>query len=170
MGIKGWLGFHLKEKKISHKLFHSLMLSMVKTLLEETGGNIEEANQKIFNIGVKMAEPLLFEYADKIKSHAGEFHEFSKTLNLAHKVFTGHEFSKITYSEDKKTITYAITDCPLCEGIILPGEYKGLKYCNIVPGIFSQILKLRGFKGTCTEIACKTQGAPQCVYEMKQID
>jgi hypothetical protein len=166
MGVKGWLGFKLKTKKTSLELFQAMMAGTVDTFLTKNEGDIEKTNADIKALGERMTETLLMGYSEKMKEHAPVFEKFQDTLALAYKFYSGNSFTNIIYNPEKKTIRYEDDDCFICRGITLSDELKDLKYCSIVPGIFTGVLKLRDFHGDCNQIECKAAGGKTCAYEL----
>ncbi len=168
MGIKGWIGWRFKVRKTSLNTFQALVSGIIDYLLKETGGDVKAANDKLFRIGMSMAETLLFEYSDSIGVHATTFQGFLKTFNLATKVLMGKAFDRAYWDSAGRKIVYAYEDCPICEGVKISEEYKGLKYCHIMSGVFHHVLSLRGFAGECEEVQCKTWGDEACVWELRE--
>jgi predicted hydrocarbon binding protein len=166
MGVKGWLGFRLKTKKTSIELFQALMASIVDMFLTENNGDIEKTSADIKKLGERMTETLLMGYAEKMSEHAPVFEKFKDTLSLAYKFYSGTSFTNVSYDPEKKVIRYEDDDCFICKGITLSDELKNLKYCSIVPGIFTGVLKLRGFPGDCNQVECKAAGGKTCAYEL----
>ncbi|MHA1238612.1 MAG: hypothetical protein ACTSSJ_05155 [Candidatus Odinarchaeia archaeon] len=169
MGVKGWLGFKLKTKKISLEIFQAFYMGVIDHLIVQYNSDIPKVNDALFKIGENMAEYLLTEYSAKIKKHALKFPEFKKTLSLAYKVFTGVDFSEAKYDPETDTIIFAAENCPICGGVENI-SYQGLKYCNMIPGIFSKVLELRGFSGTASEVECKVSGEKACKYVVKKLE
>jgi len=168
MGLKGWLGFHLKMRKTSINVFQALIAAIVDYILRECHDDVEETNRRLLQLGASMAETLLFEYSDKIGQHAATFAEFTETLKLATKVMLGVTFSKAYYDPQERKIVYVYKDCPICEGVTLSEKYRGLKFCNTLSGVFQHVLTLRGFTGECEEVKCRTWGDEACVFELRE--
>ncbi|MFX1474068.1 MAG: hypothetical protein ACFFCO_01155 [Promethearchaeota archaeon] len=168
MGLKGWIGWRIKVRKTSLNVFQALVAAIVDYVLREVKGDIKAANDKLFQIGMSMAETLLFEYSDSIGEHAVTFDGFLKTFNLATKVMLGKAFEEAYWDSTERKIVYAYKDCPICEGVKLSEEYEGLKYCNALSGVFHHVLTLRGFSGECEEVKCKTWGDEACVWELRE--
>jgi len=169
MGLKGWLGFHLKMKKTSVNVFQALVAAIVDYILRECNDSVEETNRRLLQLGASMAETLLFEYSDKIGQHATVFAEFVDTFKLATKVMLGVTFSKAYYDPAERKIVYEYRDCPICEGVRLSEKYGNLKFCNMLSGVFQHVLALRGFSGECDEVKCRTWGDEACVFELREV-
>lgn len=169
MGVKGWLGFHLKVKKTSLNAFQALVAAMIDHILQESHGDVAAANAAILKIGNSMAETLLFEYSDKIGKHATSFQGFLETFNLATKVMLGVTFDKLVWDPAGRKIVYALKHCPLCENIRMSDDFKGLKYCNSLAGVFQHVLTLRGFSSEAEEVQCLTWGDDACVWELREV-
>jgi len=169
MGVKGWVGFHLKVKKTSRNVFQALVAAMVDYVLQNVHGDIAAANAALLKIGSAMAETLLFEYSDKIGVHATSFQGFLETFNLATKVMLGVKFDHVSWDPAARKIVYSLKECPLCENIRMSDEYKGLKFCNSLSGVFQHVLTLRGFSSECEEVQCITWGDPACVWELREV-
>ena len=169
MGLKGWLGFHLKMKKTSLNAFQALVAALVDHVVQEARGDLAAANASLHKIGKSMAETLLFEYSDTIGEHATTFDGFLKTFNLATRVMLGVTFDRSYWDPTDRKIVYAYEDCPICQGIRMSDEFRGLKYCNVLSGVFQHVLTLRGFKSECEEVQCRTWGDDACVWELRQI-
>jgi predicted hydrocarbon binding protein len=168
MGLKGWLAWRLKMRKTSLNAFQALVSAIIDYVIRESGGDVNSANDKLFKIGTSMAETLLFEYSDSIGEHATTFDGFLKTFNLATKVMMGRAFDEAYWDATERKIVYAYKECPICEGVKISEEYRGLKYCHIMSGVFNHVLTLRGFSGECEEVRCKTWGDEACVWELRE--
>jgi predicted hydrocarbon binding protein len=169
MGLKGWIGYHLKMRKTSINIFQALVAALIDYVVQDSRGDINLANEKLQNIGKSMAETLLFEYSDKIGQHATTFDGFLETFNLALKVMLGITFDEAFYDPTDRKIVYVLEDCPICENVRVSDEFRGLKYCNVLSGVFQHVLTLRGFKSECEEVKCKTWGDDTCTWELRDI-
>jgi predicted hydrocarbon binding protein len=168
MGVKGWLGWHFKMRKTSLNAFQALVAAVIDDVLVQTKGDIKATNDKLLRLGMAMAETLLFEYSDTIGEHATTFDGFLDTFNLATRVMLGKSFDKAYYDPSEKKIVYIFEECPICENIRMSEEFIGLKYCNILSGVFQHVLTLRGFNSECEEVQCRTWGADSCVWELRE--
>lgn len=168
MGVKGWLGFHFKMRKTSLNAFQALVAAVIDNVLLETKGDINAANSKLLQLGMAMAETLLFEYSDKIGEHATTFEGFVETFNLATRVMLGKSFDSASYDKANNKVIYVYNECPICENIRMSDEFRGLKYCNIMSGVFQHVLTLRGFNSECEEVQCRTWGDDSCVWELRE--
>ncbi len=168
MGVKGWLGFHFKMRKTSLNAFQALVAAVIDNVLLETKGDINAANSKLLQLGMAMAETLLFEYSDKIGEHATTFEGFVETFNLATRVMLGKSFDSASFDKANNKIIYVYNECPICENIRMSDEFRGLKYCNIMSGVFQHVLTLRGFNSECEEVQCRTWGDDSCVWELRE--
>ena len=168
MGVKGWIGWHFKMEKTSLNAFQALVAAVIDDVLAQTKGDINQANEKLFRLGMAMAETLLFEYSDTIGEHATTFDGFLDTFTLATRVMLGKKFDEARFDTEENKIVYAFNDCPICENIRMSAEFRGLKYCNILSGVFQHVLTLRGFNSECEEVQCKTWGADSCVWELRE--
>jgi predicted hydrocarbon binding protein len=166
IGVKGWFGFRLKTKKTSVELFQALMAGVIDMFLTENDGDIEKTSEDIKELGERMTETLLMGYAEKMSEHAPVFEKFKDTLALAYKFYSGRSFTNVIYEPEKKVIRFEDDDCFICRDITLTEDLKDLKYCSIVPGIFTGVLKLRGFSGDCNQVECRAAGGKTCAYEL----
>jgi len=164
MGVKGKLGWTLKTEKVSKVLFQASYRELMN-LLMSTSDNVNEINHKMIDIGFRVGETLLMDYADKIREHAVSFDQFAKTLQLAYKVNSGQEFTSIYISDDKKTIKFTDADCPICEGVVI-SDMPGLQYCALVSGVFNAVMKLRGFTADSFQESCKALGDGACTWTL----
>ena len=165
MGIKGQLGWHLKTDKVSKVLFQASYRELMNMLMA-TSGSVDEINTKMKDIGFRVGETLLMDYADKIREHAAEFHQFAKTLQLAYKVNSGQEFTSIEISNDKRTIKFTDEKCPICSGVVI-NDMPGLQYCVIVSGVFDAVMRLRGFSADSYQESCKALGDDACTWTLR---
>ncbi|MFW9985601.1 MAG: hypothetical protein ACFFDJ_03455 [Candidatus Odinarchaeota archaeon] len=168
MGVKGWLGWHLKMRKTSLNAFQALVAAVIDDVLGQTKGDVKAANERLLRLGMAMAETLLFEYSDTIGEHATTFDGFLDTFTLATRVMLGKAFDKAYYDPSERKIVYIFEECPICENIRMSDEFNGLKYCNILSGVFQHVLTLRGFDSECEEVQCKTWGADSCIWELRE--
>ena len=168
MGIKGKLAWAFKIDKVAKPLFQAIHREMVNYLIQ-TSDSVDQINRKLKDIGFKVGEHLLMDYADRIREHAAQFHEFGGTLRLAYKVNSGQDFTSTIVSDDKKTIRFIDEECPICEGVQI-ADMPGLQYCNIVSGVFKAVLDLRGFKGDSYQESCKALGDDACIWVINSYD
>ena len=166
MGIKGKIAWSFMTDKVSKVLFQASYREMMNLLMAGSE-SVEEINRKMKQIGFKVGETLLMDYADRIRQHAGEFHEFANTLGLAYKVNSGQEFTDIWVSDDKNTIKFTDADCPICAGVEVT-DMPGLQYCNIVSGVFDAVMELRGFKADSFQESCKALGDDACTWTLRK--
>lgn len=166
MGVKGWLGYRLKTKKTSLELYQATIAGIVDTFLAKNDGDIEKTNADIKDLGERMTATLLMGYAEKMKEHAPSFEKFKDTLSLAYKFYSGNSFTDAVYDPQRKVIRFEDENCFMCRGITLSDDLKDLKYCSIVPGIFTGVMKLRGFPADCNQVECKAAGGQTCAYEL----
>ncbi len=167
MGIKGKIAWTLMTDKVSKPLFQAIYREMMNMLMSSSD-SVHDINTNLKNIGFKVGEHLLLDYAERIKQHAAEFHEFGSTLQLAYKVNSGQYFTDVWVSEDKTTIKFTDDDCPICEGVVIT-DMPGLQYCNLISGVFQAVLDLRGFKGQAYQESCKALGDDSCVWTIKNV-
>ena len=165
MGIKGKLAWALKVDKVSKPLFQAIYREMMN-LLMATSTSVEEINAKVKEIGFHVGEHLLLDYAERIRQHAKEFHEFSSTLQLAYRVNSGQEFTSVRIGDDGKTIKFTDDNCPICEGVEIT-DMPGLQYCNLVSGVFQAVLDLRGFRGETYQESCRALGDDTCTWVIR---
>lgn len=168
MGVKGWIGYHFKMRKTSLNAFQALAAAVIDYIMQESRGDISVANNKLLKLGQAMAETLLFEYSDKIGEHATTFDGFLETFNLATRVMLGKSFDNAYYDKENRKIVYIYEECPICENVRMSDEFRGLKYCNILSGVFQHVLTLRGFNSECEEVQCRTWGDDACVWELRE--
>jgi hypothetical protein len=164
MGIKGRIAWFAMTPKVSKVLFQASYRELMN-LLMSTSASVDEINRKMKDIGFRVGETLLMDYAERIREHAGKFHEFANTLQLAYKVNSGQEFSDIWVSEDKRTIKFIDNDCPICSGVHIT-DMPGLQYCVIVSGVFDAVMKLRGFQAESFQESCRALGDEACTWTL----
>jgi hypothetical protein len=164
MSVKGKLAWNFKTTKVSKVLFQASYRELMNMVMA-TSGSVEEINRKMKDIGFRVGETLLMDYADRIREHAVDFATFSKTLQLAYKVNSGQFFTKIDISADKKTIRFTDDLCPICEGVAI-SDMPGLQYCVLVSGVFDAVMKLRGFLAESYQESCKAVGDDTCTWTL----
>lgn len=164
MGVKGKIAWNFMTDKVSKVLFQASYRELMN-LLMSTSMNVDEINRKMKDIGFRVGETLLMDYADRIRDHAGQFHEFSNTLKLAYKVNSGQLFTDVVISEDKETIKFTDADCPICAGVHIT-DMPGLQYCVLVSGVFDAVMKLRGFQAESFQESCKALGDEVCTWTL----
>ncbi len=167
MGIKGKIAWALLVPKVSMPLFQATYRELMNFLIQ-TSNSVEEINQKMKDVGFRVGELLLMDYADRIKKHAKEFHEFASTLSLAYRVNSGQDFTRVWMSDDKRTIKFSDDHCRLCEGVEIT-EMPGLQYCNLISGVFKAVMDLRGFEADAFQESCHALGDPTCTWTLKLI-
>jgi predicted hydrocarbon binding protein len=166
VGLKGSIAFRFKTQKTSRELFQALMAGTIDMFLTKYDGDVEKTHQAIKSLGERMTETLMMQFQEKMSKYAPVFEKFKDTLSLAYKFYSSKDFTNISYDPEKKVIRYEADDCFICEGITLSEDLKDLKYCNIVAGIFTGVLKLRGFPGDCNQVECRAAGGKTCAYEL----
>ncbi len=165
MGVKGKLGWQLKTPKVSKVLFQATYRELMNMLMS-TSASVDEINHKMRDIGFRVGETLLMDYADRIREHAVDFHQFANTLQLAYKVNSGQEFTDVWISEDKKTIKFTDDDCPVCAGVVI-SDMPGLQYCVLVSGVFDAVMRLRGFSADSFQESCRATGDDACTWTLR---
>jgi predicted hydrocarbon binding protein len=168
MGIKGKLAWAVKIDKVSKTLFQATYRELMNFLMS-TSESVDDINTKMKDIGFRVGETLLMDYADKIREHAVDFAQFSKTLQLAYKVNSGQEFTDVSISGDERTIKFTDANCPICEGVLIE-DMPGLQYCVIVSGVFDAVMKLRGFSAESYQESCKALGDDVCTWTLNLRD
>lgn len=168
MGVKGKLAWTLKIDKVSKTLYQATYREMMNLLMAGSA-SVDEINKKVKDIGFKVGETLLMDYADRIRQHAVSFVEFSNTLQLAYKVNSGQEFTRVEISDDKRVIKFTDADCPICSGVVIT-DMPGLQYCNLISGVFDAVMELRGFSAESYQEACKALGDEVCTWTLKLRD
>jgi predicted hydrocarbon binding protein len=171
MGLKGRIAWRFMAEKANLTLLQAIYGALVDMIIQVNGGNIPKVNEELEQKGRSLAPKLLARFADSVGKHAASFKEFKDTLNLAYKYNYGHEFTKVTYLNDEngERILYQDKNCPVCGGVTLSSEFKDLKYCNSLSGVFLEVLTLRGFEGIGREIQCTAAGAESCIWEIRCI-
>jgi hypothetical protein len=164
MGIKGKIAWNFMTEKVSKVLFQASYRELMN-LLMSTSVSVDEINRKMKDIGFRVGETLLMDYADRIRDHAGQFHEFANTLQLAYKVNSSQQFTDISISADKRTIKFTDADCPICAGVHIT-DMPGLQYCVIVSGVFDAVMKLRGFQAESFQESCRALGDEACTWTL----
>ncbi|MFW9907110.1 MAG: hypothetical protein ACFFEF_00935 [Candidatus Thorarchaeota archaeon] len=164
MGIKGMIAWNFMTEKISKTLYQATYREL-QNLLMATSTSVDEINRKMKDIGFRVGETLLMDYADRIREHAVTFSEFASTLQLAYKVNSGQLFTNIWISPDKKTIKFTDDNCPICAGVVIT-DMPALQYCNIVSGVFDAVMKLRGFSAESYQEACRAIGDDTCTWTL----
>lgn len=164
MSVKGKLAWRLKTDKVSKVLFQASYRELMN-LVMSTSENVDEINRRMKDIGFRVGETLLMDYADRIREHAVDFAEFSNTLQLAYKVNSGQFFTSISISDDKRTIKFTDDHCPICEGVSIT-DMPGLQYCVLVSGVFDAVMKLRGFSAESYQESCRAVGDDTCTWTL----
>ncbi len=166
MGVKGKLAWTLKIDKVAKTLYQATYREMMNLLMSGSE-SVDAINKKVKEIGFKVGETLLMDYADRISEHAGTFVEFSNTLQLAYKVNSGQEFTRIDVSDDGQTIKFTDAKCVICEGVQID-DMPGLQYCNLVSGVFDAVMKLRGFEAESYQESCRALGDSVCTWTLRK--
>ncbi len=168
MGVKGKLAWALKIDKVSKTLFQAIYRETMNLLMAESS-NVDEINKKTKEIGFKVGETLLMDYADRIRQHAVSFSEFASTLQLAYKVNSGQDFTETVISDDKRVIRFTDANCLICEGVVIT-DMPGLQYCNLISGVFDAVMELRGFNAESYQESCKALGDSVCTWTLRLKD
>jgi predicted hydrocarbon binding protein len=168
MGVKGSVAWNFMTGKVAKPLFQATYRELMNYLIQ-TSSNVDEINRKLKDIGFKVGEYLLMDYAERIRKHAQAFHEFGSTLQLAYKVNSGQEFTTIWVSDDRRMIKFTDKDCVICEGVEIK-DMPGLQYCNLISGVFQAVLTLRGFNGESYQESCRALGDEVCTWTIRLLE
>lgn len=152
-------------RKVSLPLFQAMYRELMNYFIQ-TSPNVDDINRRVKEVGFRVGEHLLMDYAEKIKKHAKKFHEFASTLQLAYSVNSGQRFTNVWVSSDRKTLKFTDAKCPICEGVQIT-DMPGLQYCNLISGVFQAVLDLRGFKGETYQESCRAVGDDVCTWVIK---
>ncbi len=166
MGLKGRIAWAIAAEKVNMDAFRALYFPVVNDILERCGGDVEKANREIWELGRRMGTLLLERYMERLRKLSPTFFTLYKTYNLAYKFFIGREWSNILVIKEQNKIVFEDFNCPICKGVSLEEPLKGLKYCNIIGGIYTYAAQARGFNAECHEVLCKAGNHECCRYEL----
>ncbi|MFQ5831791.1 MAG: hypothetical protein ACE5H4_03725 [Candidatus Thorarchaeota archaeon] len=152
--------------KLENPLFVSLYSQMVGRVLSETN-NIEEANQKLRDLGREMGYHIYLstELAEKTKETATSDEDISKLVDSIFRALYNKRPTSIDRTS-KGSVRVTDKDCIWCQDITLEGM-RGFSYCEGLSGILESILEFKGVEAKVFQELCRATGAETCTWNIR---
>ena len=154
---------------LENPLFVSLYGQIVEKILAETS-NVEEANQKLRDLGKEMGSQLYLstEIADKTKDNIVTREDVSKLIESLFKILFNKKPSDIDMETARGSIRVSDESCLFCQDVNLEGM-RGFGYCEVFSGILESILEFKGVEATVFQELCRALGAQECVWNVRLV-
>ncbi|TFG10887.1 hypothetical protein EU538_00330 [Candidatus Thorarchaeota archaeon] len=155
--------------KIENPLFLSIYSKMVDDILMSTA-NVEEANEKLRELGSEMAQQIYLttEIVDKTKETITTREDVSKLIEVLFKVLFDKKPSDIDMESARGSVRVSDESCIWCQEVNLEGM-RGFGYCEAFSGILQSILQFKGVDAKVFEESCKATGAEQCTWNVRLV-
>jgi predicted hydrocarbon binding protein len=155
--------------KIENPLFLSIYSKMVDDILMSTA-NVEEANEKLRELGSQMAQQIYLttEIVDKTKETITTREDVSKLIEVLFKVLFDKKPSDIDMESARGSVRVSDESCIWCQEVNLEGM-RGFGYCEAFSGILQSILQFKGVDAKVFEESCKATGAEQCTWNVRLV-
>jgi hypothetical protein len=153
--------------KIENPLFLSLYAYNVEKVLEQTS-NIDEANQKLRDLGADLGQHLFLntEIANKTKDTIQTREDVSKLIETSFKILFDRKPTECDMESARDSIRVADKDCVFCQDVNLEGM-RGFGYCEVFSGILESLLKLKGVDVKVFQEMSKATGSEMCVWNVR---
>lgn len=153
--------------KIENPLFLSLYSQWVDRVLEETS-NIDEANQKLRDLGKEMGSHLYLttDLAEKTKDNVMTREDVAKLLDSIYRLLFDKKPTDVDMKSARGSVRIADKDCIWCQEITLEGM-RGFGYCEAFSGILESILEFKGVEAKVFQELCRATGADSCTWNVR---
>jgi hypothetical protein len=154
---------------LENPLFVALYGQLVEKILAETS-NVEEANQKLRELGKEMGSQLYLttEIADKTKDTIVTREDVSKLIESLFKILFNKKPSDIDMESARGSIRVSDNKCLFCQDVNLEGM-RGFGYCEIFSGIMESILEFKGVDASVFQELSRALGAQECVWNVRLV-
>jgi regulator of replication initiation timing len=152
---------------LENPLFVSLYAQVVEKVLAETA-NIEEANQRLRDIGKKLGSQLYLstEISEKTKDNIVTREDVSKLIESLFKILFNKKPTDIDMKTARGSIRVSDDDCLFCQEVNLEGM-RGFGYCEVFSGILESILEFKGVDAKVFQELSRALGAEECVWNVR---
>ncbi len=153
--------------RIENPLLLSIYGQLVDKILAETG-NIEEANERLRELGRSMAEQIYLttEIVDKTKDTVMTREDVAKLIETVYKTLFDKKPSEIDMESARGSVRVTDTSCIWCQDVNLEGMH-GFGYCEVFSGILQAILEYKGVEAKVFEESCHATGGSACTWNVR---
>ncbi len=153
--------------RIENPLLLSIYGQLVDKILAETK-NIEEANERLRDLGRSMAEQIYLttEIVDKTKDTVLTREDVAKLIEVVYKILFDRKPSEIDMESARGSVRISDTSCLWCQDVNLEGM-RGFGYCEVFSGILQAILEYKGVEAKVFEETCKATGGASCSWNVR---
>jgi hypothetical protein len=153
--------------KIQNPLFLSLYSHSVEKILEETS-NIDEANQKLRDLGKELGQNLFLttEIASKTKDTIQTREDVSKLIETTFRTLFDRKPSDLDMESARGSLRVTDKDCVFCQDVNLEGM-RGFGYCEVFSGILESLLQFKGVESKVFQEMSRATGADECVWNVR---
>ncbi|MHA1215866.1 MAG: hypothetical protein ACTSPE_11305 [Candidatus Thorarchaeota archaeon] len=153
--------------RIENPLLLSIYGSLVDKILAETS-NIEEANERLRELGRGMAEQIYLttEIVEKTKETIMTREDVAKLIEVVYKVLYDRKPTEIDMESARGSVRISDKDCIWCQDVNLEGM-RGFGYCEVFSGILEAILAFKGVEAKVFEESCKATGGSACSWNVR---
>jgi predicted hydrocarbon binding protein len=154
---------------LENPLFVCLYGQIVEKVLAETA-NVEEANQKLRELGKEMGSHLYLTtaIADKTKDNIVTREDVSKLVESLFKILFNRKPTDIDMESTRGSIRVSDEKCLFCQGVNLEGM-RGFGYCEVFSGILESILEFKGVESSVFQELSRALGADECVWNVRLV-
>jgi hypothetical protein len=155
--------------KIENPLLLSLYSYHVERVLAETS-NIDEANQKLRDIGYEIGQQIYLntEIVEKTKDNVTTREDVAKLIEVVFKVLYDRRPTDVDMRTARGSVRISDQNCVWCQEVNLEGM-QGFGYCEIFSGILEAILEVKGVDARVFQEQSRATGANMCVWNVRLI-
>ena len=153
--------------KTENPLLLSLYSYYVDNVLSETT-NIDEANQKLRNLGREIGQQIYLntEIVEKTKDSITTREDVAKLIDVVFKALYNKKPTDVDMKTARGSIRISDNDCIWCQEVNLEGM-RGFGYCEIFSGILEQILEFKGVDAKVFQEMSRATGSEACVWNVR---
>ena len=153
--------------KTENPLLLSLYSYYVDNVLSETT-NIDEANQKLRNLGREIGQQIYLntEIVEKTKDSITTREDVAKLIDVVFKALYNKKPTDVDMKTARGSIRISDNDCIWCQEVNLEGM-RGFGYCEIFSGILEQILEFKGVEAKVFQEMSHATGSEACVWNVR---
>ncbi|NHI88513.1 MAG: hypothetical protein EAX87_03260 [Candidatus Thorarchaeota archaeon] len=155
--------------KVENPLLLSLYSYYVEKILSETD-NIEEANQRLRNLGSEIGQQIYLntEIVEKTKDNVTTREDVAKLIEVIYKVLFDKKPKDIDMKTARGSVRITDDNCVWCQEVNLEGM-RGFGYCEVFSGILQTILEFKGVDAKVFQEMSHATGADACVWNVRLV-
>ncbi len=155
--------------RIENPLLLSIYGQLVDKILAETQ-NIEEANERLRELGRTMAEQIYLttDIVEKTKDEVLTREDVAKLVEVVFRVLFDRKPTEIDMETARGSVRVSDSNCVWCQDVNLEGM-PGFGYCEVFSGILEAILKYKGVDARVFEETCRATGGVTCSWNVRLV-